>query len=326
MTTIDESILKNTVLFNAKLTSSNHFMADCPFCNKEGHFYINRKTQLWDCKKCGENGNLFRLLLRVNKLNLLAGKIVQVHDKLPNKIFEQNTVEQIDLFTPTIKFPVGFKRIDFCSYLQKRGFTDEDYNSYHVGKTKLVLNYTNYVLMGVFSELELKGFIARCVLSKNQLQKLEQQKSFKIPRYQNSKQTKFNKLLLGVDEVSFLTDTVILVEGLFDKKRVDDFLGLRFDPSLKCCATFGKNISLEQVLILLSKGISKVILIQDPDAVKDSKQNAFWLQKYFETVLVGFCPETDLGDSSDHQLETVFKHLSTPENFFTHFVEKKFLS
>lgn len=30
---------------------------DCPFCGKEGHFFANPKTFLWDCKVCLEEGN-----------------------------------------------------------------------------------------------------------------------------------------------------------------------------------------------------------------------------------------------------------------------------
>lgn len=37
--------------------AGNQAVADCPFCNKEGHFYANKETRLWDCKRCGETGN-----------------------------------------------------------------------------------------------------------------------------------------------------------------------------------------------------------------------------------------------------------------------------
>lgn len=30
---------------------------ECPFCATAGHFYVNVKTGLWDCKSCGESGN-----------------------------------------------------------------------------------------------------------------------------------------------------------------------------------------------------------------------------------------------------------------------------
>jgi len=35
----------------------SQFLTDCPFCEKEGHFFFNDK-HLWDCKSCGVSGNL----------------------------------------------------------------------------------------------------------------------------------------------------------------------------------------------------------------------------------------------------------------------------
>ena len=45
-------------------------VGQCPFCNKSGHFHANKKNLLWDCKVCGESGNLFQFLEKINKRNL----------------------------------------------------------------------------------------------------------------------------------------------------------------------------------------------------------------------------------------------------------------
>ncbi|MBW1779359.1 MAG: toprim domain-containing protein [Deltaproteobacteria bacterium] len=37
---------------------SGHARGDCPFCGKADKFYLNTKTGQWDCKKCGESGNV----------------------------------------------------------------------------------------------------------------------------------------------------------------------------------------------------------------------------------------------------------------------------
>lgn len=39
------------------LSGSNQAVAECPFCDKEGHFYLNIDNGLYDCKRCGEKGN-----------------------------------------------------------------------------------------------------------------------------------------------------------------------------------------------------------------------------------------------------------------------------
>ena len=37
--------------------SGGNWIADCPFCDKENHFFINADTGMWDCKVCGASGN-----------------------------------------------------------------------------------------------------------------------------------------------------------------------------------------------------------------------------------------------------------------------------
>lgn len=41
--------------------------ADCPFCGKERHFFVNTKNFLWDCKRCGLTGNRNQFLAEVHK-------------------------------------------------------------------------------------------------------------------------------------------------------------------------------------------------------------------------------------------------------------------
>ncbi len=45
-----------------KKRSKNNLIGDCPFCLKKDHFYANEKTGQWDCKRCGQKGNLYSFL------------------------------------------------------------------------------------------------------------------------------------------------------------------------------------------------------------------------------------------------------------------------
>ena len=40
-------------------------LGDCPFCDKEGHFFVNSTSGQWDCKVCGEEGNYYTFLNRI---------------------------------------------------------------------------------------------------------------------------------------------------------------------------------------------------------------------------------------------------------------------
>jgi len=43
---------------------------DCPFCGKEKHFYADEATGQWDCKVCGESGNVVSFLTKFSSGDL----------------------------------------------------------------------------------------------------------------------------------------------------------------------------------------------------------------------------------------------------------------
>jgi len=45
-------------------------VGDCPFCEKEKHFYINWDKLLWDCKVCSSSGNSQKFLEKINERNI----------------------------------------------------------------------------------------------------------------------------------------------------------------------------------------------------------------------------------------------------------------
>jgi len=47
-------------------------IADCPICDKEKHFYADPETGKWDCKACGEKGNVYTFLRHLHKSRLEA--------------------------------------------------------------------------------------------------------------------------------------------------------------------------------------------------------------------------------------------------------------
>jgi len=50
--------------------SGNNHIGDCPFCDKEGHFFVNPESGQWDCKVCGEAGNVISFLQKFYELAL----------------------------------------------------------------------------------------------------------------------------------------------------------------------------------------------------------------------------------------------------------------
>lgn len=48
--------------FMKRGTTDTQVFGDCPFCEREGKFYVNKSNGLWDCKVCGLGGNLSQFL------------------------------------------------------------------------------------------------------------------------------------------------------------------------------------------------------------------------------------------------------------------------
>jgi hypothetical protein len=292
-------------------SSKNNISGNCPYCAKEGHFFINVKTWLWDCKKCGESGNLFKLL---SFLNLLYKYVVKTIDI--NKLTKLNEVvldEEEDNSEPkNVKLPIGFSRIYSDSYLHERKFKLKDFYKYKVGKTDVLSKFEDYVIFSLEENGENKGFVSRCVLPKKEIV------SKGKLRYINSKNTEFSKLLFGSEELSESTDTLILVEGIFDKKAVDDYIESEEHVGIKCVATFGKKISKYQItkILKLAPNISTVILFYDLDAIKDTKKIAIEMNSFFNKVLVACLTSgKDPDESTKEEVLTALIESQSPVSF-----------
>lgn len=49
---------------NPKMGNDSQAIGNCVFCGKADHFYINRETKQWDCKRCGKAGG-FQIFLNM---------------------------------------------------------------------------------------------------------------------------------------------------------------------------------------------------------------------------------------------------------------------
>lgn len=286
-----------------------HIITDCPMCGKSNHFYINRNTNLWDCKSCGEDGNIFKLLAFLDKLFLL-GDFKSI-ERTKIKLLDEYSVEQdddVETATEIRKLPLGFKRIYNNEYLKSRKLLEKNFQDNIIGITKLQPRLKDYIIFSINDDEGCKGYVAR--YSKP----IPESQNKKIPRYRNDKGANFSKLLYGFEKVTQKTDTLILVEGLIDKITLDNFLSLDSNGEIKSCATFGKKISRSQILKILGKGIKNIILIFDGDAIREMKKFSLELNKYFN-VKVGFTFAKDINDSTNEEIEQIFYNLKSPRDF-----------
>lgn len=330
--------LLKSVRLNSK---GDHLISDCPFCGKEGHFYLNifkvfqkeghRYRNSWDCKKCDESGNVAKLLAKLKKLSLLEeGKYSDLSKPLKTKLADMDLGEpELALDLPIQRLPFGFKRVSFDPYLKSRGFSPHEYEKYMLGRTTLP-SLRDYVIVSVDEASHSRGHICRSTRSAEEIDAINDEyrkanSKQKYLRWKNSANMDKAKMLLGYDEIMFTTQWVALVEGFFDKVRVDQALGLDLSDDIKCCSTLGKSISIEQVRKLQRRGITRVIIVQDPDTIKGSKRLGFHLKEEFEEVLIGYTGSKDLGASSYSEVLKVFDTLKKPQEFSLGIVNSRLL-
>lgn len=301
-----------SILNIEKETRSNQYIATCPFCNKAQHFYINKTTQRWDCKKCGETGGIYKLLRFLDKTYLLGAptvkKVPEIKSIREMEELESNAGNVEIQPLSDIKMPVGYKVYDWVNpYLQQRKITLEDIKHWEFGQTKLVSRYLGYVLIPIKEDGKVKGFIGRYGSKNVPEDKL---------RYSNSLGTDFSCLLFGYDDIiKGKTDTVIITEGLFDAIAVTKRLNLFADESIRAVCTFGKKISQVQIQKLLTKQVRKVILLYDYDALKEIRHYATILDEYFITKVAVALGKKDIDECTLDEVIEVFENIKDVRSF-----------
>ncbi len=312
-------------LFDGKLRKGgrNQYITTCPYCRKEAHFYINRNTQLWDCKKCMEEGNIIKLLQYLGKLFLLGEfkSIDRTKLKSLSEFGHSVNDDEIDLEPEKRRLPIGFKRVYEDDYLFSRKFTKDNLQKLKVGYSNLKPKLKDYIILAIEEENECRGYLARLTWSKEKLERWERKTGRKKPRYLNDRGAKFSNLLFGYDEITNNTDTVILLEGFTDKVTLDNILELDSQEEIKCCCTFGKKISQSQILKLLKKGIKNIILIYDYDAIREIKRYGKILNEFFN-VKITFTYNKDINESSVEETIAIFEELYDVHYFDRKFVKK----
>ena len=172
---ISDQDLKD-ILTNPKKAGNNnsHYTARCPYCNKNDHFYINRTTGLWDCKKCGEEGNIYKLLYTLGKTFLLPdfksverGRIKMLGE------YAQEDDDDIEMTPEVRNLPKGFKRIHECEYLSSRGFDDSIFDKYIIGRTKRHRKLRNHVIIAIEENDNVVGYLARLAWTKEKLERVK---------------------------------------------------------------------------------------------------------------------------------------------------------
>ena len=273
---------------------------------------------MFDCKKCGVSGGIYKLLKFTDRLYLLGGVTIKKEESIKSiRQIEQEVVEESNetKLLPSISMPAGYRVFnEINEYLKNRGITMKDIRHWKFGETRILSRYMGYVLIPIYDNGEIRGYIGRYGAKKIPDGKL---------RYSNSLHTDFSCLLFGYDDiVKGETDTVIITEGLFDAIAVTKKLNLFADNSVRAVCTFGKKISQTQIQKLINKEIRNVILLYDYDALKEIKHYSAVLDEYFNTKVAVALNKKDIDECNSEEVVEVFNNIMDVRDFSLDIVGK----
>lgn len=305
--------------FGGKLDGSrrNILVPNCPFCGHDEFkygIYVGRdigkkRFGASNCYHCNRRYSSLRATLKaLDKEYLMPADTADLDDTEveDSDIFD----DEIDDELVEVKMPRGYKRCYRNSYLKSRGWIMDDYEYFPVGTNRNISReYEDYIILEVRDEGKCVGFVARSILSKEQIDDFNSKHHFKIRRYKNSDESLgngFSKLLYNYDAIEPMTTTsVILCEGPFDVVALNRKLELYDNKSIVPVATFGKKISQEQMYKLQKKGVEQIVIGYDSDAKETTAQIAMELETYFD-VLVADIPDHVGKDWDEMDVEDIY--------------------
>ena len=296
----------------------NILVPNCPFCGHDGFKYgiyvgnnIGKKRfGMSNCYHCNRRfGSLKDTLKALDREDLLPAETVELDDQELNTsaLFE----DELDDELIDIPMPNGYKRCYKNAYLKSRGWVVDDYEYFPVGTNRCIeREYEDYIILEIRDEGRIVGFVARSILSKEEIDSYNARHSYKIRRYKNSDERDgngFSKMLYNYDAIeSGTTHSVILCEGPFDVVGLNRKLELYDNKHIVPVATFGKKVSQEQMYKLQKKGVEQIVIGYDNDAKDTTARIAMELDKYFD-VLIADIPDGVGKDWDEMDVEDIYE-------------------
>lgn len=304
----------------------NILVETCPVCHKNGYkfgIYIGETTAnktfgSCHCFKCGKScRTLAETLELIGREDLLPKETEDLKGGLTNlSLFD----DEIDDHLTEVELPKGYKRCYQNRYLASRGFNADDYQYFECGTNRSMdWRLKDYVIFPIINNGIIAGYVSRHTWSKDEIDEYNDTHRRKIRRYVNSTDNEFGKLLYNYDSIEkYKTDTVILVEGVFDVIALVRKMELYDNHRVVPVCTFGKKISTAQIFRLQQKEIETVVIAYDADAVETTGKVALRLDEYFDTYVADLSNVNgkDFDEMTEWEIYEVFaNHLKNVREF-----------
>jgi hypothetical protein len=243
--------------------SESEYLIACPLCGdgSHDHCYINPSKGKFSCKKCGEEGNIGRLI------RAAFGRGVEVAPAAVKKVVPEPVLINIKSF-PRIYDDNSSVSVTARKYLYARGFSDDEIAAYDL-RFSFGGKYHGRIIFPIY---ENGNFV--CLSARSYVKGLE-------PRYlfPHSGQTVYtaSQSLFGYSDV-FANESlkIVLVEGVIDAISLRRKLPLGYWS----IALLSKHLGNFQLQRLLALGMNRVYYIMlDSDAAEEAVDVAKKLER-----------------------------------------------
>lgn len=276
--------------------SSNEYKTDCPFCSDtRNRFYINSVNDVCHCFNCGYKGNYITVVAEYEGIS--RG---EVSKKLRNHVSIKDTDSLLASVAPApvVKKTSYIESLyeqflplvpgsPFVKYLAGRGVPLHVAKHYKMREGKLLTkqeDYTNRVILPTFENNKCVYLQGRDITGTSFLK-------IKNPMKTTDQDVGKSECVFNLDRVKEYAP-IIICEGPFDAINVGE----------QAVAIGGKSISNTQFSKVLQKRPSEVLVLLDPDAVKEAMDLTFRFSGYLPSYII-FIQSKDPGEASKPELD-----------------------
>jgi len=266
---------------------------DCPICGKEDKFGIHLGNNSTNCFVCGSRPSILKIVADNESLTHYRDIMIFLKAYEGSEYF----YKQVEITLPSsVELPDGFKLItdDSCylgklanKMVRRRGFKPKDLALKGFGYCTEG-KYLGYLIMPFYHNGKLVYFHARRVIDHG-------------PKFNNPEREEVgigkSMALYNLDSL-YIYDSIYMVESVMNAETLGD----------QGVAGGGKLWSDYQLSLVMRSNVQEVIIIMDPDAVKESLRYCFYFIGHKEIKNIILPEGNDVNDmGKDYVIDLVNK-------------------
>lgn len=258
----------------------------CPFCGSTARapFCVNESTGAWLCHACPKRGGPVQLILEVlesdypSALKRLVENFRVTVDE-DEYDFDDEEFEEAESDINRVPLPEEFRLLSekldsvsakpYLRYAKTRRLDIDLIKKYRIGFATTG-RYSSRLIVPVYHLGSVATFVARDITD---------QSDRKVDTPFGNDQ---GKICFNLDNI-WGRKEVVVTEGVFDALVLPEM----------AVATFGKKISLEQVVLLKQSGVETLVFCYDEDALGEAYKFADKWSRAFDVKLIELPPNRD---------------------------------